>query len=199
MRTHSGLTPLSAHLVHPDRRNLLQHLRYHRTCMYLTCVKQVLPKSFGCKHLREMCGKWGLTVLGILVCLSTGGCAHTQDLSSTPEYKPWIGKTVRLRSWPQDYKVFAPRWGPYFISTSEREPEGPIVARLPQGYPVVIEAVKETNGIYLIGGPYTHVHLVLSMEHPAEKNKRIKVQSDLNDVEPFQDRHCHKLNGRWIR
>jgi hypothetical protein len=104
-----------------------------------------------------------------------------------------------LRSWPQEYKVFVPRQGPYFISTSEREPEGPMVARLPQGYPVVIEAVKEEKGIYLIGGPYTLVRLVLSMEHPVEKNKPITAQSDLNDVEPFQDRKCLEVDGHWVR
>jgi hypothetical protein len=140
-----------------------------------------------------------LAVLAALVCLTTGGCAHTRDLSATPEYQPWIGKTVRLCSWPQDYNVFAPRWQPQFISTAASYSDYPIIATLPQGYPVVIEAVKETNGIYLIGGPYTHVHLVLSMEHPTEKSQRIKAGADLNDVEPFQDRQCHKLNGRWVR
>ncbi len=131
--------------------------------------------------------------------MSTGGCAHTRDLSSTSEYKPWIGKTVRLRSWPQNYNVFAPGGQSQFISTAATECCYPIIATLPEGYPVVIEAVKETDGIYLIGGRYSRVRLVLSMEHPAEKNKRIEAQSDLNDVEPFQDRKCVKLNGRWVR
>jgi hypothetical protein len=140
-----------------------------------------------------------LAVLPILVCLSTGGCASTRDLSSTPEYQPWIGKTVRLCSSPQNYNVFVPRGQPPFISTAASYCGYPIIATLPEGCPVVIEAVKETNGMYLIGGPYTHLQLVLSMEHPSEKNKRIKARSDLNDVEPFRDRKCKKLNGYWVR
>jgi hypothetical protein len=136
-------------------------------------------------------------ILAVLAAVGIGGCAHTRDISSMPQYKPWIGKTVKLRSGPQNYNVFAPTRHSYFIDTSASFANYPIVANLPQGYPVVIKAVKETKGIYLIGGPYTSINLVLSMEHPGQKNKWIKVDSKLNDVEPFQDRKWHKLGSEW--
>jgi hypothetical protein len=136
-------------------------------------------------------------ILGILVGLGTGGCAHTRDISSTPQYKPWIGKTVKLRDGPQNYNIYAPTWHSYFINTSASYSDYPIVANLPRGYPVIIDAVKETKGIYLIGGPYTHVHSVLSMELPNKKKKWIKVHSELDDVEPFRDRKGHKLGSDW--
>jgi hypothetical protein len=136
-------------------------------------------------------------ILGILVGLGTTGCAHTRDISSAPQFKPWIGKTVKLRDWPQNYNVFAPPLHSYFINTSASYCGYPIVANLPPGYPVVIDAVKETKGIYLIGGPYTHVQLALSLELPNEKNKWVKVHSELDDVEPFRDRKGHKLGANW--
>jgi hypothetical protein len=136
-------------------------------------------------------------ILGVVVGLGTGGCAHTRDISSTPQYKPWIGKTVSLRSELQNYNVFAPTSDLYFISTAASYAGYPIVATLPQGYPVVIDAVKETKGVYLIGGPYTHVRLVLSIELPNKKSKWIKVHSELNDVEPFRNRKGHTLGPDW--
>ena len=74
-------------------------------------------------------------ILGILVGLGAGGCAHTRDISSTSQYKPWIGKTVQLRDWPQDYNIFARH--SYFISTAASlSDRGDPAARLS----VVIEA-----------------------------------------------------------
>ena len=136
-------------------------------------------------------------ILGILVGLGAGGCAHTRDISSTPEYQPWIGKTVPLRESQQNYNIFDRGWHSYYISTMASYFGYPIVATLPPRSPVVIEAVKETKGIYLIGGPYTDINLILSMEHPSKKNKRIKVHSDLNDVEPFRDFKGHKILNSW--
>ena len=121
--------------------------------------------------------------LNALVCLGMGGCANTRDISSTPEYKPWIGKTVKLAD-PRGYNVFAPNFAPYFISTADGDNGYPIVAKLPDGYPVVIEAVNKTEGRYLIGNiPFWEVRLVLSVEIPGEKSKkRIRAYSELNCV-----------------
>jgi hypothetical protein len=135
----------------------------------------------------------GVAVLGILICLDTSGCAHTRDLSSAPEYKPWIGKTVKL-SGQKTYNIFAPRWQSPFIDSAASYSNYPILARFPEGYPVVIDAVKETKGTYYVVGPYTGVYLILSMELPGNKNKRIKVKSELNNVEPFRDRKGFKLD-----
>jgi hypothetical protein len=133
-------------------------------------------------------------ILGILACVGSSGCAHTRDISSTSEYKPWIGKTVKLCD-SRKYNVFAPSGGAYFISGVDGYNGYPILATAPDGYPVVIEAVKKTEGRYVIGGPFTHVWLVLSMEKPGETNKRIKVHSELNYVEPFRDKQGHVLHN----
>ena len=131
--------------------------------------------------------------LGLLACLGIAGCAHTRDISSTPEYKPWIGKKVNLNE-GNGYNVFAPPFGSRFISQYAGYGGYPIVAKVPAGYPVVIEAVKETKGRYLIGDiPYTHVQLVLSLQDPAEKEKRLTVHSELDDVRPFKNKKGYSL------
>ncbi len=102
-----------------------------------------------------------------------------------------------MRDSPQNYNIFDRGWHSYFIDTAASYYDYPIVATFPQGYPVVIEAVKETKGISVIGGPYTQINLVLSMEHPSKKNKRIKVYSNLDYVEPFRDLKGHKILNSW--
>ena len=127
-------------------------------------------------------------------CFFAAGCAHTRDISSTPEYKPWVGKAVNLCG-PGDYNVMAPKWSAYYLLGANVDDGSPILGKVREKPNVIIEAVKETKGTYLIGGPYTHVHLILSMEHPTEKNRRIRVVSELNYVEPFRDRVGHKLDN----
>jgi len=126
-------------------------------------------------------------------CLFVTGCAYTRDVSTTAEYKPWIGKTVQTVG-PRGHNIFSPTWGPYFMDWVDGYSDYPIVAKVPEGYPVVIEAVKRTEGRYLMGNiPFTHDQLILSMEHPREKNKRIRVWSEINYVEPFKDKEGHKV------
>src|SRR5262249_13920733 len=126
--------------------------------------------------------------------LCVAGCAHTRDVSATTEYKPWIGKTVQVTG-PRDYNIFAPTLGAYFMDSADGYNGYPIVAKVPEGYPVVIEAVKRTEGRYLMGNmPFTHDQLILSMERPGEKGKRITVWSEINSVEPFKDRVGHKID-----
>ena len=57
-------------------------------------------------------------ILGILVGREPVVVLHTRDISSTPRVQAMIGKTVKLRDWPQNYNVFAPTWHSYFINTS---------------------------------------------------------------------------------
>jgi hypothetical protein len=66
-------------------------------------------------------------------------------------------------------------------------PDYPILAKISGGTPVVIQAVTEIQENYFLG-PYFRYHLTLSMEHPSQPNKLIKVQAHLSDVEPFKDR-----------
>ncbi len=122
----------------------------------------------------------------LLACLSEVGCALTRDVdvSDDPKYKPWIGKTVPLVG-PRDLNIFEERSGSYFLSYFDGIDRKPIIAKLPIGYPVVIEAVKLHDG-GTISGPNTYPLVILSMEHPNEKSKRIWVSSDLDFVEPFQ-------------
>jgi hypothetical protein len=104
-----------------------------------------------------------------------------------PEYQPWIGKTVAVVG-PRDYNVFAPSWGPYFMHWVDGYNGYPIVAKLPVGYPVVIKAIKRTEGTLLIGGPFVHDDLMLSVADPSHLDKRITVWSEINFVEPFKDK-----------
>lgn len=123
------------------------------------------------------------------------GCAHTRDVSSASEYKPWIGKTVRAVG-SRGYNIFSPTWGPYFLDTSASYNNYPVVGKVPEGHPVVITAVKRTQGRYLIGtSPFTHDQLVLSMEHPSKKNRRIFVRAEINYVEPFRGMEGHKVES----
>jgi hypothetical protein len=122
----------------------------------------------------------------LFACFLSVGCAHTRDLSATDEYRPWIGKTVRM-AWPRSFNVFSPIWGPDFIHWFDGYNGYPIIAKVPEGYPVVIEAVKRTEGRYLmVDVAFTHDRLILSLEHPDQKGKRITVWSELNFVEPFK-------------
>ncbi len=129
--------------------------------------------------------------LALLVC-SCVGCAHTQDVSNTPEYKPWIGKTVCLT---RQGNVFSPTWSPYFLDGCDGYCNYPKVATLPEGYPVVIQAVMHTDGKYLLNTRigYTEDQLLLSIELPGKEKKRITVWSDLNYVEPFQNKESHSM------
>ena len=125
---------------------------------------------------------------GFLACFLALGCAHTYDVSTTAEYQPWIGKTVQVVG-PRGYNVFSPTWGPCFLDSADGFNSYPILAKLPEGYPVVIEAVKRTKGRYLVGNmPFTHDELILSMAHPADGTKRIRAWAELNFVEPFKDK-----------
>ena len=128
-----------------------------------------------------------------LACLFVVGCAHTHDVSTTADYKPWIGKTVHVVE--GRYTIFSATWRPYFMEGVDSYSTYPIVAKVPEGYPVVIEAVKRTEGRYLFPSvmPFTHDQLILSMEHPGKKDKRIKVWSEINYVEPFKDKEGHKV------
>jgi hypothetical protein len=129
-----------------------------------------------------------------LACLFATGCAHTRDVSTTAEYKPWIGKTVQAVG--GGYNIFSPAWGPYFMDYVDGYNGYPIVAKVPEGYPVVIEAVKRTEGRHLMGNTtFAHDQLILSMEHPREKNKRIRVWSEINYVEPFKDKEGYTV---WL-
>jgi hypothetical protein len=130
--------------------------------------------------------------LFVVASLSAAGCAYTRDVSTTAEYKPWIGKTVPTVG-PRGYNVFSPTLGPYFMEWADGYGDYPIVAKIPEGYPVVIEAAKRTEGRYLMGNiPFTHDQLILSMEHPEKKNQRIRVWSEINYVEPFKDKKGEK-------
>ncbi len=118
---------------------------------------------------------------------------HTRDVSSTPEYKLWIGKTVNLEG-ANGYNVFSPTFGSRFISSYYGYNGYPIVAKLPDGYPVVIEAVKETKTRYLMTDIRdTRVELVLSLQDPVEKSKRLTVYSELNAVKPFKNKEGYSL------
>ncbi len=129
----------------------------------------------------------------LLACLFATGCAQTRDVSTVAEYKPWIGKTVQTVG-PRGYNIFSPTWGPYFMDSFDGYNGYPIVAKIPNGYPVIIEAVRRTEGRYLMGNmPFRHDQLILSMEHPGEKNKRITVWSEINSVEPFRDKEGYKV------
>jgi hypothetical protein len=135
-------------------------------------------------------------LVGALICVGIAGCTHTRDVSSMPEYKPWIGKEVSLTG-PGEYHVVAPKWSAYYLEPANVVPDCPILGKVSMERKVIIEAVNETKGTYLIGGPFTRVHLILSTEHPLEKNKRIRVESELNYVEPFRDRVGHTLD--WMQ
>jgi hypothetical protein len=133
-------------------------------------------------------------LLGLCTCV---GCAHTQDLSNTPEYKPWIGKTVSLT---RQENVFSPTWSPCFLSGYDSYRDYHKVATLPGGYPVVIEAVKRTEGRFLLTpGGYIDDQLVLSIELPGKATKRITVWSDLGYVEPFRDKESLHHSMPWER
>lgn len=132
------------------------------------------------------------SVAWIALILATAGCCSTRDVSTTAEYAPWIGKTVTLAG-SGGYNVFAPPMMPLFISPANFiYGTYPIVAKLPDGYPVVIQAVKRTEGRYLIGDiPFRTDEFVLSMEDPAAKGKRMIIWSELNYVEPFKTKQGH--------
>jgi hypothetical protein len=122
-----------------------------------------------------------LLVLSALVC----GCSHTRDLSSTPEYRPWIGQTVKLTS-PGDYNIYSQIWGPNLLYAYD-DSERPLLGKVSGGASAVIEAVTETKATLLIGGDYTNYHVLLSMQSPSEPAKRIRVKAWLSAVEPFKD------------
>jgi hypothetical protein len=133
----------------------------------------------------------------LFACLALAGCAHTRDVSATAEYKPWIGKTVRAAG-DHGYNVFSPPREPYVMHYVDGYNGYPIVAKIPDGYPVVIEAVKRTEGRYLMGDmPFIHDQLILSMQHPGEKGKRLTVWSEVEYVEPFKDKKGHKVFPPW--
>jgi hypothetical protein len=121
----------------------------------------------------------------LLACLSEVGCAHTRDVdvSDDPKYKPWIGKTVPVVG--DSLSIFEDRRGYLLFFSSDVIDGKPGIAKLPIGYPVVIEAVKLVDGGTIMG-PNTYPEVILSMEHPNEKSKRILVRSGLNFVEPFR-------------
>jgi hypothetical protein len=131
---------------------------------------------------------------GAVFSLLASGCTTTRDVSSAPEYKQWIGRPVELSS-PGEYAILAPKWSRYYLGLADSNVDNdPILGRVAEGQKVIIQSVKETKGNMLIGGPYTHVHLILTMEHPVEKNKRITVESQLNYVAPFKDRDGFRMD-----
>jgi len=132
----------------------------------------------------------------LLACLCTVGCIHTRDVSDTPEYQPWIGKTVNLK-YPgaTEFRVFDPLLGEKFVHTFSGYNGYPISACLPTGYPAVIKAVERTEGdqyyffnTYPFLCPVFHRKLdklLLIFQEPNNPSKRFTAWCELDIVEQF--------------
>jgi hypothetical protein len=129
----------------------------------------------------------------LLACLCTGGCIHTRDVSDTPEYQPWIGKTVNLK-YPgaTEFRVFDPPLRGKFVHTFSGYNGYPISARLPTGYPAVIKAVERKEGnLYALFSLYPVFRmkedkLLLIFQEPNNPSKRFTAWCELDNVEQFQ-------------
>lgn len=113
------------------------------------------------------------------------GRASSRDVSHLDEYKPWIGKEVRL-SGPRSYNIFAPTWGPYLLSWTDDCLDYPIAAKTPPNYPVTIKAVRRMEGVNVLNFlSYSEDQLVLSVSPPDADGEQFLVLSELSAVEPF--------------
>jgi hypothetical protein len=158
-------------------------LRCHRT------AGNVPPKK------GERMRRKSLALLAVFACLGMTGCVHTRDVSDSPEYQPWIGKTVNL-NYPgaTEFRVFDPLLRGKFVHTFSGYNGYPISARLPMGYPAVIKAVERKEGnLYPVFSmsPVFHMKedkLLLIFREPSNPSKRFTAWCELDFVEQFQDK-----------
>ena len=126
--------------------------------------------------------------LGLAFLLAAGCRHHVSDISNVVPYSGYIGVTYRLNaraelldhnSTPPGYSILSDR-----VKGASDEW---VVAQLPEGYEIQVEAVRRDEGTMLIGGdPYKDEYAVVSLVDPVGRKRRIHATISVENLESMR-------------
>ncbi len=126
-----------------------------------------------------------LWVPGSLLLLVAAGCRQVRDISAAPPYSAWVGARYCLKCEAEllNEGTLLPSYSVCF-ERLRGSSDGWVVCKLPEGYPVKVEAVKRVTGRTLIGDiPFTEEYAVISLDHPTRPGSRIRAELPLASFE----------------
>jgi hypothetical protein len=124
-----------------------------------------------------------ITAVCLTVAVQTTGCRHIDDLSAIPPYASVVGATFRLRREAEllNENAFERGYNIMFDRCRGGSDDW-VVAKLPVGWRVHVEAVKRQTGRMVIGSfPFERSWAVISLDDPRNPKRPIRATIEMAD------------------
>jgi hypothetical protein len=132
--------------------------------------------------------KWKVAAAGLTLLVAAGGCRHIEDVSAAAPYAGMIGATYRLCPEAELLREGGPGRGyDIVIHRYHGHSDKWVVATLPEGWPIRVEAVKRETGRTLLGDlPFDERWAIVSLDDPRTPSRRIRATLALADFDELK-------------